>query len=228
MHVAKKYSKKLGKALLVVLAVWLLQLLLFRMVRPPTTPHLMAMRMVGEPVTQEWVPLEHISSEMVRAVIAAEDNRFCEHWGIDWAAMKLVWKEYRERRRVRGGSTISMQTTKNAYLWLSRSPVRKALEVMMVPSVDRVWGKRRVMEIYLNLVEYGPGIYGVEAAAEYHFRRSAARLSSQQASRLAAVMPAPKDWSASRPTRFIKRRARDIELRMDHLGTRADCVLKDG
>jgi len=224
--VAKKFTKKLSRACLWVVVFWLLQLVFFRFVPVVITPHLVSIRLSGEAVSREWVPLEEVAPDMARAVIASEDNRFCEHWGIDWLAMKIVWKEYRERRRIRGGSTISMQTTKNAYLWLSRSPVRKALEIVMVPWIDGIWGKRRVMEVYLNLVEFGPGIYGVEAAAQHHFRKSASELSAEQAARLAAVMPAPKDWSASRPSRFIRRRARDIELRMDRQGTRADCVLE--
>ncbi len=224
----KKRRKNLAKAVLFLAAVWLVQLIVFRFVPVLFTPHLLVQRAKGEPVSHKWVPLEEVSPEMIRAVIAAEDNRFCSHWGVDWPAMKIVWREFREKRRIRGGSTISMQTTKNAYLWLSRNPVRKALELLLVPSVDRVWGKRRVMEVYLNLVEFGPGIYGVEAAAEHHFRTRAYRLTSDQASRLAAVMPAPKDWSASRPTRFIRRRARTIEIRMERQGSLADCVLGGG
>ena len=223
---AKKFTKKLSRACLWGVVFWLLQLVVFRFVPVVITPHLVSIRLSGEAVSRDWVPLEEVAPDMARAVIASEDNRFCAHWGIDWLAMKIVWREYRERRRIRGGSTISMQTTKNAYLWLSRSPVRKGLEILMVPWVDGIWGKRRVMEVYLNLVEFGPGIYGVEAASQHHFRKSASELSAEQAARLAAVMPAPKDWSASRPSRFIRRRARDIELRMERQGTRADCVLE--
>ena len=220
--------KKLTRAVLILVGLWFLQLLVFRFLPLPTTPHLLGRRVVGHPVSQEWVSLERISPEMVRAVIASEDARYCAHWGVDWSAMKIVWREFREKQRIRGGSTISMQTTKNAYLWLGRSPIRKALELLMVPSVDRVWGKRRVMEVYLNLIEFGEGIYGVQAAAAHHFRTRASSLSRAQASRLAAVMPAPRDWSASRPSRFIRRRARSIEIRMERLGKRADCVLGDG
>jgi len=213
---------------LILLGGWLLQLLVFRFVPIPITPHLLGQRVTGNPVTQEWVPLSRISPEMVRAVIASEDNRFCDHWGIDWTAMKTVWQEYRQDKRIRGGSTISMQTTKNAYLWLGRSSVRKGIEIGLVPSVDRVWGKRRVMEVYLNLAEFGSGIYGVQAAARHHFRIRASRLTSAQAARLAAVLPAPREWSASRPSRFIRRRANLIHHRMEGLGNRADCVLSDG
>ena len=142
--------------------------------------------------------------------------------------MQQVFSEARAGKRLRGGSTISMQTTKNAYLWLSRSKLRKALEVALVPSVDRVWGKRRVMEVYLNLAEFGPGIYGAEAAAQHHFHTHAAKLTRAQAARLAAVLPSPKQWSASKPSRFIRRRARLIENRVAEQGELADCVLKDG
>jgi monofunctional biosynthetic peptidoglycan transglycosylase len=117
-----------------------------------------------------------------------------------------------------------MQTTKNAYLWLGRSKLRKLIELLLVTSVDRMWGKQRVMEVYLNLAEFGPGIYGVQAAAEHHFHTKASRLSSTQAARLAAVLPAPKDWSASRPSRFVRRRARLIEHRMAGLGDGAVCM----
>jgi len=219
---------RLLRGLLIGAALWLLQLVIFRFVQIPLTPHLLVQRLSGHQVTQDWVGLDQISPLMVRAVIAAEDNRFCEHHGVDWEAMKIVWQEFREDRRIRGGSTISMQTTKNAYLWLGRNPIRKALELVLVPSVDVIWGKRRMMEVYLNLIEFGPGIYGVEAAAQHHFKTRAHRLTSDQASRLAAVLPAPKDWSASRPTRFLRRRARTIEIRMARQGGLADCVLKDG
>jgi monofunctional biosynthetic peptidoglycan transglycosylase len=224
----KQHRSRLKRAVWMGLGLWLAQLVFFRFVPLLITPHLLGQRMAGHPVNQQWVSLDDISSEMTRAVIAAEDNRFCSHWGVDWAAMETVWDEAQAGHRLRGGSTISMQTTKNAYLWLSRSKVRKSLEILLVPSVDRVWGKRRVMEVYLNLAELGPGIYGVQAAAEHHFHTDASRLTAKQASRLAAVMPAPKDWSASRPSRFIRRRARVIENRMEVQGSLADCVLVDG
>jgi monofunctional biosynthetic peptidoglycan transglycosylase len=225
---AKKLRRKLTRGLLLLVGLWLLQLLFFRFVPVLITPHLLAQRMSGVVVQQTWVPLEKISAQMPRAVIAAEDNRFCQHWGVDWSAMKIVWKEYREGHRIRGGSTISMQTTKNAYLWLGRSKLRKLIELLLVPSVDRVWGKQRVMEVYLNLAEFGPGIYGVQAAAAHHFHTKASLLSSTQAARLAAVLPAPKDWSASRPSRFLRRRARLIEHRMAALGDGAACMDEGG
>jgi monofunctional biosynthetic peptidoglycan transglycosylase len=224
----KQHRSRLKRAVWMGLGLWLAQLIVFRFVPLLITPHLLGQRMAGHPVTQQWVSLDDISDEMTRAVIAAEDNRFCSHWGVDWAAMERVWDEAQAGHRLRGGSTISMQATKNAYLWLSRSKVRKSLEILLVPSVDRVWGKRRVMEVYLNLAELGPGVYGVQAAAEHHFHTDASRLTAKQASRLAAVLPAPKDWSASRPSRFIRRRARVIENRMEVQGSLADCVLVDG
>jgi monofunctional biosynthetic peptidoglycan transglycosylase len=221
---AMKLRRKLTKGLLLLAGLWLLQLLFFRFVPVFITPHLLAQRISGVEVQHKWVPLEEISAQMPRAVIAAEDNRFCQHWGVDWSAMKIVWKEYREGHRIRGGSTISMQTTKNAYLWLGRSKLRKLIELLLVTSVDRVWGKQRVMEVYLNLAEFGPGIYGVQAAAEHHFHTKPSRLTATQAARLAAVLPAPRDWSASRPSRFVRRRGRLVEHRMAALGDGAVCM----
>ena len=224
----KKRRFSLVRLCVWLVGLWLGQLLLMRFIPVVLTPHLAAQRAKGHPVKQDWVPISEMSPELTRAVIAAEDNRFCTHWGVDVVAMQQVFSEARAGKRLRGGSTISMQTTKNAYLWLSRSKLRKALEVALVPSVDRVWGKRRVMEVYLNLAEFGPGIYGVEAAAQHHFHTQAAKLSRAQAARLAAVLPSPKQWSASKPSRFIRRRARLIEKRVAEQGELADCVLKDG
>ena len=132
-----------------------------------------------------------MTPHLARAVIAAEDNRFCEHGGVDWSAVQDVVGEYRADGRLRGASTISMQTTKNLFLWPSRSVIRKGLEVGLVQVIEASWSKERIMEVYLNIAEMGPGIYGAEAAAQHYWGISARRMSRDQAVRLVSILPAP-------------------------------------
>ena len=131
----------------------------------------------GHGIEKQWVDIDEMSPHLPRAVIASEDNRFCVHRGVDWSAVKTVVNEYREDGRLRGASTISMQTVKNLYLWPGRNVIRKALEAGLVHVLEWSWPKERIMEVYLNVVEMGPGVYGVQAAAEHHFGRDASELS---------------------------------------------------
>jgi monofunctional biosynthetic peptidoglycan transglycosylase len=198
--------------------------LVFRFVPVPLTP-LMVIRLAeGEGLRHKWVPLERISPHLRQAVIASEDNRFCEHGGIDWTEYARVWREYQADGRLRGASTISMQTVKNVYLWPSRSYVRKGLELMVVPLVERMWNKRRIMEVYLNVVEFGPGLYGAQAASQHHFGVPAARLTRRQAAQLAAVLPNPRVYDAGSPGRYVRKRARQVEQGIVNLGPMLDCV----
>jgi len=209
-----------GIALLLPMA----HLVVFRYLPISLTP-LMVIRLAeGEGLQHDWVPMEAISPHLGHAVIASEDNRFCEHRGIDWTEYEKVWAEYSRSGRLRGASTISMQTVKNVYLWPSRSVVRKAIEFLMVPLVELVWDKRRIMEVYLNIVEFGPGIYGAEAAARHHFGVSAARLSRRQAAQLASVLPNPRGYDAGRPGRYVRRRARQVQQGVVNLGPMLDCI----
>jgi monofunctional biosynthetic peptidoglycan transglycosylase len=199
-------------------------LAVFRFVPVPLTP-LMVIRLVqGEGLDRTWVPLRRIAPTMAQAVIAAEDNLFCTHWGFDWEALQGQIEALGDGERARGASTITMQTAKNLFLWPGRDPLRKVLEAWLTPQIELLWGKRRIMEVYLNIVELGPGIYGVEAAAKAYFKKSAARLDAHEAARLAAVLPNPRHWSPAQPTRYIAQRVRTINTRIRQLGPLLDCV----
>ncbi len=179
----------------------------------------------GEGIRKEWMPLEKISRHLPAAAIALEDNLFCQHDGFDWAAIfDAAADRLRGADTTRGGSTISQQAAKNVFLWPGRTFTRKAFEVPFTWLMEWVWGKRRIMEVYLNVVEWGPGIYGVEAAARHYFGRPASRLTQRQAALLAAILPNPRRWSASRPTSYIGTRATIAIYRMRKLGEYYDCL----
>lgn len=175
---------------------------------PPLTPLMVVRLFEGEGLKQDWVPLERISRHVPRAVIALEDATFCDHEGFDWAAIfDAAADRVRGTGAMRGGSTITQQTAKNVFLWPSRTMTRKAFEVPFTAMIEWSWSKRRIMEVYLNVIEWGPGIYGIEAASQAYFDKSASGLTQVQAARLAAVLPNPRRWSPANPTRYIRRRA---------------------
>jgi monofunctional glycosyltransferase len=185
--------------------------IVYRFMPPPLT-YLMVQRVFeGRGFERKWVPLEDISPRLVRAVIAAEDARFCEHRGFEFEAMKKAMENNKRRpNRIRGGSTISQQTAKNVFLWPQRSYVRKGLEAYFTVLIEAIWGKPRIMEVYLNSIEMGPGIYGAEAAARHYFGVGADQLSATQAARLAAILPNPLKWRAAKPGPYVKRRSGKI------------------
>jgi monofunctional biosynthetic peptidoglycan transglycosylase len=175
---------------------------LYRDVPPPATPLMLLRWADGYGMTKSWLPIEQISPFLIRAVIAGEDAKFCHHHGFDWDAIAAAWRRYQgERGRLLGASTISMQTAKNLYLWPGRNWLRKGLEAYFTVLIELAWGKTRILEVYLNIVEWGPGIYGAEAAAQHYFRKSADRLTPNEAVRLAAAMPDPLDRSPRSPGR---------------------------
>jgi monofunctional biosynthetic peptidoglycan transglycosylase len=185
---------------LMFVAASIVAVALYRMLPPPATPLMLIRAAQGYGLTKTWRPLEEISPNLVRAVIAGEDARFCRHRGFDWEAIEAAWKRYQRRRgRLVGASTISMQTAKNLFLWPGRDWLRKGLEVWFTALIELSWSKRRILEIYLNIVELGPGIYGAEAAARHHFGSSAAELNVREAARLASMLPDPLDRSARNP-----------------------------
>lgn len=169
-----------------------------------------------ERLHKTWVPLSRISPNMAYAVISSEDNLFFSHYGFDFTSIKkaIRFNERKHGRKIRGGSTISQQTAKNVFLTHHRSYIRKAFEAYYTVLIERVWGKERILEVYLNVVEVGKSIYGVEAGAQEHFHRSATRLSRGQAARLAAVLPAPRKFNASRPSRYVMHRQNLIQSLM--------------
>lgn len=180
--------------------------LLFAVVNPPTTLYIASEKARLGEAQHEWVDLEDIAPVMLRSVVAAEDANFCRHWGFDMAAIRQVIAEGESR----GASTITQQTVKNVYLWPARSWVRKAIEAMITPLVELVWSKRRILEVYLNVIEFDEGVFGIEAAAMHHFGHAAALLTATEAARLAAVLPDPKGRSAVNPGAFTLRRSASI------------------
>jgi monofunctional glycosyltransferase len=191
---------------------------LYREVPPPVTP-LMLIRLVeGYGISKSWRPLDEISPNLVRAAMAGEDAKFCEHHGFDWDAIHAAWHRYEEgTQRLHGASTISMQTAKNVFLWPGRDWIRKGLEAYFTALIELAWGKARIIEIYLNVVEWGPGVYGAEAAAQFYFHKPALALTTEEAARLAAILPDPLKWSASRPDRYVAERAGFIRAQMPDL-----------
>ncbi len=155
---------------------------------------------------RDWAAMDEIAPQMARAAVAAEDANYCRHWGVDVDAVREVIKSGADR----GASTITQQVAKNVFLWHGRSFLRKGLEAGFAVAIEAAWGKRRILEVYLNVAEFDEGVFGVGAAARHYFGVDAAGLSATQAARLAAILPSPKTRSASRPTDFVVRRARSI------------------
>ena len=204
-----------------LVAATFLAIIAYALLNPRTTPYMFAegWRLGG--VDQTWVAMADIAPVMGRSVVAAEDANFCLHWGLDISAIRAAMAAGSDR----GASTISQQVVKNAYLWQGRSWVRKVIEVGVTPLVEAVWTKRRILEVYLNIIEFDEGVFGVQAAAQSYFGVDAADLTPRQAARLAAVLPDPKGRSASDPSQMVRNRAAQI---MDGAATiaadgRADC-----
>ncbi len=197
--------------------------LLYRFVDPPMTL-LMVLRPIqdavagGTPVGvhKRWIPIDKVDPDLLRSVIASEDGRFFSHHGIDWEAVHEA-QQYNERnagkRPVRGASTISMQTARNVFLWQGRNWVRKGLEAYFTYLIEFLWGKRRILEVYVNVIEWGDGIYGVEAASQHYFGTSASKLTPRQAALLAVVLPNPREWNPLHPSSFVSSRAGTIVAR---------------
>ncbi|MFN3960551.1 MAG: monofunctional biosynthetic peptidoglycan transglycosylase [Parvularculaceae bacterium] len=187
----------------------------YRVLPPPGTFVMLDRSLNGASVRQDWTPLEKISPHLVRAVIAAEDSRFCLHAGVDVDAIREAAEHNRKSAKRRGGSTISQQTAKNVFLWNGGGYVRKALEAWFTVVAETIWGKRRTMELYLNVAEWGDGLFGAEAAAQGRFGKSAEDLTREEAALLAAVLPSPNKWRAVNPGPYVRGRAATIRKRME-------------
>lgn len=230
---ASRAGSVLGKALrllVLVTAGWAIVtavlVVVYRFADPPFSALMMQRRLIGEPVVKSWVPIEAISPALVRTVIASEDGRFCQHSGIDLDAMQTAIERAGDGTP-RGASTISMQVAKNLFLWPSKSYLRKALEVPLTLAIETVWPKRRILEIYLNIAEWGPGIYGAEAAARHHFRKPARLLSDREAALLAVALPNPIQRNAGNPGAGTRRLASLIQARARGISsTQISCVLR--
>lgn len=207
-----------------LIALWLGLIVVYRWVDPPVTPLMLLRLAEGAGIDRQTRPLEQIAPTLIRSIIAAEDNRFCTHRGIDWSAVGEAIDEFQEAGRLRGASTITMQLARNLFLWPGGGAVRKAIEAPLALALDALWPKRRIIEVYLGVVEWGPGVYGAEAAARVHLGKSAARLTGREAALLAAVLPNPRRWSARRPSGYIAERASRIAERADKLGGFLACV----
>ena len=185
--------------------------LLFKFVPPPVTA---TMLLDENGITKDWEPLSDIDRNLVRAVIAAEDGKFCAHDGFDREAIEKAIEHNAEGGSIRGASTISQQTAKNVFLWQGGGYVRKGFEAWFTFLIEQIWGKRRIMEVYLNVAETGIGTYGAEAGAQRYFDHSAARLSQSEAARMAAALPLPKERSVVNPAGFTRRYGNTIAARM--------------
>lgn len=200
----------------------LVGLALFRFVPAPST--LMLGRWLTlQPVSRDWVPLEDISPHLIRAVVAAEDQRFCQHRGVDWVELNAVLDD--EDGPSRGASTLTMQTAKNVFLWPGRSYLRKALEIPLALAIDLVWRKQRTMEVYLNVAEWGDGVFGAEAAAQRYFGKAASALTAREAARLAGALPNPILRNPARPSRGLQSAAGRVQRRVGQLGSLGDCAI---
>lgn len=201
-------------------------LAIFNTIDPPGSMLILQKKLTGETIDQRWVPLSAISHNLVRSVIASEDNQFCRHDGIDRQELKAVLEQADQwaDEPSRGGSTITMQLAKNLFLWNSRSVVRKAIEIPIALGIERMWTKERILEVYLNIAEWGPGIFGIEAASQYHFKKPASRLTDREAALLAVALPNPALRVPSKPTQRMLRVSQIVEARARNLGSRALCV----
>jgi len=196
----------------------ILWVLLYAVVPPPVT---ITMLTDGNRVTKDWTSLGNIDRNMVRAVIAAEDGKFCSHDGFDREAIEQAIERNARGRRIRGGSTISQQTAKNVFLWQGTGwtrYIRKVPEVWFTFLIEKIWGKRRIMEIYLNVAETGLGTYGVEAGAQRYFKHGASKMTPQEAARIAAILPLPKKREAVSPSGFTRRYGNSIRARIGVVG----------
>lgn len=191
----------------------------------PVSTLMLGRWVAGKPVHRQWMPLAAMGRAVPLAVIVAEDARFCSHGGVDWGALREVIEDAQEGERTRGGSTITQQTVKNLFLWGGRSYLRKALELPLALWMDLVLSKRRILEIYLNIAEWGPGgQFGAEAGARHAFGREAAKLTRYQAALLASVLPNPHRRSARHPTAGVRRLGAIYSARMRAASSLADCV----
>jgi monofunctional biosynthetic peptidoglycan transglycosylase len=206
---------------IVLVAGPVLTVILYRFVPPPATP-LMVIRLAeGKGWNHRWRPIDEVSPALPRALIAAEDARFCDHHGFDFDALQKAYENNEKGKKIRGGSTISQQTAKNVFLWPGRSYVRKGLEAYFTVLIETLWGKKRIMEVYLNSIEFGPGLYGAEAASQVYFKVGADKLTPQQAARMAAILPSPLKWKAVNPGRYVKKRS-------SRIGKASGAVRRDG
>jgi monofunctional glycosyltransferase len=188
--------------------------LIYRFVPPPVTATMLSDVFAGRGLEKDWMSLDEMDPDMPRAVIAAEDAKFCLHSGFDAEAIAKAVKYNSQGKRIRGGSSISQQTAKNVFLWQNGGYFRKGLEAWFTVLIENIWGKRRIMEVYLNVAETGIGTYGANAGAMRYFKHNAAQMAPNEAAKIAAVLPLPKERAAVAPTGFTRRYGNSIVARM--------------
>lgn len=208
-------GRLVGLVLLVTVVIPIVWVVLYRFAPIPGTLLMAQRALEGETIRHRPVSIDRISPHLVRAVIAAEDARFCTHHGFDLEAIEAAIRANEDGGRLRGGSTISQQTAKNVFLWPDRSWVRKGVEAWFTVLIETLWPKRRIVEAYLNVAEWGDGVFGAEAAARANFNKSAAKLTRTEAARLAAILPSPNRWSADEPGPYVRRRTARILANMN-------------
>jgi len=220
----KRFFRFLFKAMLWFFGISVFLVIVFKWVPVPFTP-LMGIRAIEHKMdgkemicTHDWVPIEEISKNMQRAVIASEDANFLTHNGFDFKAMQKAMENNEKGKRLKGGSTISQQTAKNVFLWQGRSYLRKGLEAYFTVLIEIIWGKERIMEVYLNSIEMGDGVYGIQAASKNWYRKDAADLSKREAAGIAAILPNPRKFRATNSSSFIERRKSRIVKHMQYVG----------
>ncbi len=220
----KKFWSIVKKIILYSFIISISLTILYRFVPPPFTilmiQRLVEQKMDGEKLKwkRDWVSIDEMSPFIQRAVIASEDDQFLNHWGFDVDAIKSAYQQNKKGKRLKGGSTITQQTAKNIFLWPDRSYFRKALEAYFTLMIELFWSKERIMEVYLNSIEMGDGIYGIEAASKHYFKKSAKDLSKRESAAIAAILPNPRKWSASKPNAYIVKRQYRILKRMRYIG----------
>jgi len=220
----KKFFKILGKTILIFIAATVLWVVLLRFCPVYFTPVMLKNSFEqlfnGESmkIEHKWIPISKISPQMTIAVVASEDNLFMQHNGISFSDIEKARQESKEGKRVRGGSTISQQTAKNVFTFGTRTWIRKGFETYFTVLIEFFWTKERIMEVYLNSIEYGKGVFGVEAASQKFFNIPAKRLSNMQAALLAAVLPNPKRYNAQKPGAYLIKRQAQIAALMPKMG----------
>ena len=216
-----RFARLVLNAVLIFVLVTVLWVGLYRFVPPPVTFTMLGDVVGGRGVTKDWMSLSEIDADMARAVIAGEDSKFCSHGGFDFRAIAGAAYRNAQGGRIRGGSTISQQTAKNAFLWQGGGYLRKGFEAYFTVLIEALWGKRRIMEVYLNIAETGIGTYGANAGSQRYFGHDASRLSTLEAGRIAAVLPLPKRREAVEPRGFVRRHG-------DKLARYAGVVRREG
>lgn len=228
LYFLTKTAKFLLKTVIALILLSVLTTILFRWVAVPLTP-LMIIRCWEQKsdgkdmvLKHDWVPKEEISPKLQLAVVCSEDQNYLKHYGFDWGAIEKARKANESGKKLRGGSTISQQTAKNVFLWPGRSYIRKGLEAYFTLLIETFWSKERIMEVYLNSIEMGNGIYGAEAAAQHWFKKPAAKLNKDECAAIASILPNPRKYSANPPSAYINKRKAWIKQQMSFWGNSLD------